>query len=235
MQRIDRVRGSLRGIMAGCLAAGVVSAPLPARAQDLTQLEIPAAEYTLGRFKYQAPKLDGWRQIANLRDSLSLVYAEQKTPEQPEQIQVRFGVALESHDIPAGADVQSAAALADLSRKQMAEARKADLIEAFPIEPVPSIDNLYTYRLLVRTPVAGMPEAYEVYYVALAPDKTQYLVIQCITKTKTYADELYFTQFYGSLASLKYVPPAAQEKAKQAGAAATGSPDASAPAAPPPH
>jgi hypothetical protein len=132
------------------------------------------------------------------------VYAEQV---REGTIETRFGYTMEAHEIPAGVTVADAAALAETSRKQMSEARKADLVAISPIEAVPSIENMYTYRLLVHSPVEGMPDAYEVYYVLMAPDKTQYLVIQCITKSPDYGDQIYFTQFYGSLVSLKYSPP----------------------------
>jgi hypothetical protein len=114
--------------------------------------------------------------------------------------------------------VKDAAALAALSANQMAEARKDDLVARSPIEAVPTLDNIYTYRLLVHAPVKDQPDAYEVYYVALAPDKTEYVVIQCITKTPDYANELYFTELYASLATLKYQGGA--DAAKPADAAA---------------
>jgi hypothetical protein len=184
-------------------------------ADDTMQLNVPAPEYTLGRFKYNAPRTDGWRQLANVKDTLSLVYANQ--PE-PDKIETVFGVAIEVHEIPPGTDVKDAAALTALSANQMAEARKEDLVARSPIEAVPTLDNIYTYRLLVHAPVKDQPDAYEVYYVALAPDKSQYVVIQCITKTPDYANELYFTELYGSLATLKYQGGA--DAAKPADAAA---------------
>jgi hypothetical protein len=182
----------------------------PAAAQDVLQLDPVKKEYTLGRFRYQPPQTDGWRQIANMTNALQMVYAEKKGED---KIETKFGVALESHDIPPNVQVPNAASLAELSRKQISEQRKDDLIEAFPIQPVPSIENLYTYRLFVHPPIAeegGVknPDAYEVYYVMTAPDKTQYMVIQCITKVPQYENELYFTEFYASLTSLRYVPEA---------------------------
>lgn len=194
-----------RGVLAFAIVAAWAGGSLPAFAQEVLQLTVPAPKYTLGRFVYEAPSMEGWRQLANVRSSLSLVYAEQKSEG---TIETRFGVAIEVHDVPAEAVVPDAAALADTSRKQMAEARKADLVALSAIEPVPSIDNMFTYRLLVRPPLPDQPDAYEVYYVAMAPDKSQYVVVQCITKAQDYADQLYFLQFYGSLASLKYVPEA---------------------------
>jgi hypothetical protein len=197
--------------------------PVPAFSQDFMQLDVVAPEYTLGNFKYQAPKTDGWRQMAQVKSSLSLVYAQQ--PE-PDKIETVFGVAMEAHEIPEGVVIESAAALAATSANQMAEARKADLVARSPVEAVPSIPNLYTYRLLVHAPVAGTPDGYEIYYVMLAPDKKQYLVIQCIAKVQDYGDQIYFQQFYGSLASLRY-----EAGAGNAAAPPVDAPKADAPAA----
>lgn len=187
-----------------------------AGAQGMMQLDVPAARYTLGSFTYEAPKADGWRQVANIQDSLALVYAEQKDEG---AIDTRFAVTMEAHDIPENAIVEDAAALADQSRKQMAESHKDDLVGQSGVEAVPSIDNLYTYRLLVHSPVKGDPDVYEVYYVSLSPDKKQYLVMQCITKTQDYANEIYWTEFYGSLASLRYAPKGAAPVDAATGAA----------------
>lgn len=198
-------------LSAGCLAAALlcIAPAAPARAQQMMQLDIPRPQYTLGGFKYEPPKADGWRQIVNTPNTLSLVYAEQKDEQ---TIETRFGVVIEVHDIPAETKVENVAALAELSRDQMAESRKADLVGVSPVEAVPSVENLYTYRLLVHSPVEGQPDAYEVYYVSMSPDATQYVVLQCITKTPEYGNEIYFLQFYGSLTSLKYVAPAAGTK-----------------------
>lgn len=203
MQRRDRKGTGSAWIAAAGLVALAAGAPATGHGQEMLQLTAPAAEYTLGRFKYNPPQVDGWRQVANLQSSMSLVYAEQKSED---TIDTRFGVAIEVHDIPSTVQVENAAALADLSRRQMSEARKADLVGLSPIAPVASVENLYMYRMLVHSPIKGDPDAYEVYYIMMAPDKTQYLVIQCITKTQDYENELYFNQFFGSLASLKYVP-----------------------------
>jgi len=205
MQRTNRRKFvAARGIVLA-LAIACSTTAVPAYAQDVMQLTVPAPEYTLGRFKYEPPKTDGWRQMANFQDGLSLIYAEQK---EEGAIDTRFGVAFEVHEIPAEIKVESASALVDLSRKQMAETRKADLVALSGVEQVGANENLWTYRLLVRSPIPDKPDGYEVYYVALAPDKTQYVVVQCITKEQNYGDQIYFTQFYGSLVSLKYSPPA---------------------------
>lgn len=225
MKRIDRTTGTFGWTAAACLLS--VLTATASFAEGVMQLDQPAKQYTLRRFTYVPPLVDGWRQIANAKDTLTLVYAEQKTPE---TIETLFGVAMEAHDIPAETRVESAAALADLSRRQMAEARKDDLVATSTIEQVPSIPNMYTYRLLMKAPKEGEPDAYEVYYVMMAPDSTQYLVIQCITKTPEYGNELYFNQFYGSLASVKYTPDPAAKKDAASGAAPASS--GGAPAAP---
>jgi hypothetical protein len=191
----------------------------------MMQLDVIAPEYTLRGFKYKAPATDGWRQMANVTGSLSIVYVVQPDPEKIETI---FGVAMEAHEIPADVQVEGAAALAVTSANQMAEARKADLVARSPVEAVPSIPNLYTYRLLVRAPVAGAPDGYEIYYVMLSPDKKQYLVIQCIAKVQDYGNQIYFTEFYGSLASLRYEPDGAKPETPKADAPKEEAPKADA-------
>jgi hypothetical protein len=205
MLRLDR-RIDVRAVMSAVsllavLGSGVLGSALVAQAQGMLQLDPITTDYTLGRFKYAAPRTDGWRQIANARDSLSLVYVESA---EEGKVETRFGVVMEVADIPPEQSIPDAAFLAQLSRNQMAEQRKADIVALSPIEPVPSIENLYTYRFLVRAPENLGYNAYEVYYVAMAPDKTQYVVVQCITKNETYANEIYFNEFYASLPSLKY-------------------------------
>lgn len=220
MLRLNR-RIEVRALLSAVSLFAVLGSAMVARAQGMLQLDPVAPEYTLGRFKYAAPKTDGWRQIANVRDTLSLVYAESS---EEGKIVTRFGVVMEVADIPPEQTVPDAAFLAQLSRNQMAEQRKADIVALSPIEAVPSIENLYTYRFLVRAPENLGYNAYEVYYVAMAPDKTQYVVVQCITKNETYANEVFFNEFYASLVSLKYggsaaaTPPAA-DPAKPADAA----------------
>src|SRR5689334_14803892 len=101
ISRGTRAASRLRSVAAAAVlvSAGFAALAVPAvvSAQDVMQLNVPAAEYTLGNFKYVPPKVDGWRQIANMKDALSLVYAEQ-LPE--EKIETKFGVAMEAHDIP---------------------------------------------------------------------------------------------------------------------------------------
>ncbi|HYB97867.1 MAG TPA: hypothetical protein VEC57_01920 [Candidatus Limnocylindrales bacterium] len=183
-------------------------APDHALAQGLLQLDPIPPEYTLGRFQYTPPRHDGWRQIANSTQSLQLVYVEQ-TPGS-DQINTKFGVVMEAHDIPAGTQIPSPSWLAELSRKQQADARKDEITGVSPILLVPGTTNIYTYRFLAKTPPgAAEPDAYEVYYVTMSPDEKQYLVVQCITKEKTYENQLYFQQFYATLSSIRYQADAA--------------------------
>jgi hypothetical protein len=218
----SRVRLS---IALACAAALPGATSAFAQTAAMMQLDVIAPEYTLRGFKYKAPATDGWRQMANVTGSLSIVYVVQPDPEKIETI---FGVAMEAHEIPADVQVEGAAALAVTSANQMAEARKADLVGRSPVEAVPSIENLYTYRLMVRSPVAGQPDGYEIYYVMLSPDKKQYLVAQCIAKNQDYSNQVYFQEFYGSLASIRYV---GSEGAPATPPAASSAPKADAPQA----
>ncbi|HYC54239.1 MAG TPA: hypothetical protein VEL28_04800 [Candidatus Binatia bacterium] len=205
------------------------------QAQPMLQLDPIPPKYTLGRFEYEPPRADGWRQIANSTQSLQLVYVEQMPGS--DEINTKFGVVMEAHDIPAGTQIPTPHYLAELSRTQQAEQRKSDITGVSPILLVPGTTNIYTYRFLAKTPEgASEPEAYEVFYVTMAPDESQYLVIQCITKEKTYENQVYFTQFYATLPSIKHLGKTAADAApagEAKPAAPVAVPGAPAPATPP--
>lgn len=215
-----------RRLLAAVAAIVIPALAASAFAQGMMQLVAIAPEYKLGHFRYEAPRVDGWRQDANAVGALSLIYAEQG---QEGAINIRFGLVAESAAIPPDAGVKDAATLAETSRRQMEAQRKPDILEVFPPEPVPSVENLYHYRFRVRTPSPENPTAYELYYVLMAPDRSEYVVMQGITRTEQYKDELYYMQFYGSLASLKWQ---AGDAATPSGSAAPAAPAASAPSAP---
>lgn len=171
-------------------------------AQNVLQFDPPKPEYTLGGFRYKPPLFDGWRQLANATQYLQLMYIE--SPEEG-KLDTRFAVIYEVHEIPPEAEVRDAASLAEISRRQMGEKRKPDLVGVSPIAPVPGTKvDMYTYRFLTKAPPEVGHNVYEVYYVAISADQKQYLVIQCITKSETYENELYFQQFYASLADLTF-------------------------------
>ncbi|HXC51949.1 MAG TPA: hypothetical protein VN634_13760 [Candidatus Limnocylindrales bacterium] len=229
---------SLIGTRAWMLALGVLSGmallPRPSSAQEMLQLVVPSKEYTLGHFKYQPPQADGWRQMSVSPDTLSLVYAEKKSAEDDAAINTLFGAAFEAHDIPDGVKIESAQSLGELSRKQISDQRKDDVVSADPVQAVSSVPDMYTYRLLVHSPIKGDPDGYEVYFVLTSPDRKQYLVIQGITKSQKYQDELYYNQFYGSLTSLKYDRSIGADVPAPAPASPPAVAPSAAPASPPP-
>ena len=225
MHRQNRTKLSTIAAVAALLATLAMPAR-PAGAQEMLQLVVPQPEYTLGGFKYRPPQADGWRQMSLSPETLSLVYAERKS-ESDESINTHFGAAFEAHKIPDGVKVESPKQLAELSRTQISAAREADLVKAEDVQQVASNPDLYWYRLLVHSPIKGDPDGYEVYYVLTSPDRKQYLVIQGITKAQDYQNQVWFTQFYGSLATLKY--DAAAAAAAAAAPAATGATGAPAP------
>lgn len=211
------------------VAAGVFAVlAASAHAQGTAQLDPVAKSYTLGRFAYEAPLADGWRQLANAKDSLQLVYAEQL---EDNKINTRCHVVLEIHELPADSGVPGVAELAEVGRRQMGDRVKAEMAAISPVAAVPGVENIYTYRFLLHGPPEMGSDYYQVYYVALAPDKTQYVVIQLNTKDMDYENQIYFQQFYATLARLKYQAPAA---ANVPGAGAAGSAGAGATTPAPP-
>lgn len=219
---------------AGAAIAFVAMMPgATAHAQGTAQLDPVAKTYTLGRFKYEAPQFDGWRQIANAPDTLQLVYAEQM---EGNQINTRCHVVLEVYDLPAESRPPGVAELAEAGRKQLGAKVKDQMVAASLTAPVPGVENVSTYRFLLHGPPEMGSDYYQVYYVALAPDKSQYVVMQVNTKDTDYENQMYFQQFYATLARLKYEAPAGAAAASPSAAAAVpgGAAPASGAAAVPP-
>ncbi len=217
-----------------CTAAIVLAAATSsgsALAEDMAQLDPLAKSYTLGRFHYEGPDADGWRQVANATDSLQLVYAEQL---EENKINNRCYIVMEVHDLPAEAGSPAASDLAERGRRQRTEGVKEQLAALSPIAAVPGVDNTYTYRFLLHGPPELGADYYEVYYVMLAADKSQYVIMQVNTRDLDYENQLYFQQFYATLAKLKYQASVVADAAKSAGAtAATGAGEGTKPAASP--
>jgi len=206
----------LRAAVVGAVAVMQVVGATGAFAQDMAQYDPLAKSYTLGRFQYKGPDADGWRQIANETANLQLVYVEQL---EGGKFNTRCHVIFESADVPAAFGSPSAAALADASRREQRDKLKDQVAGASPVAAVPGAENVYTYRFLLHGPPELGSDYYQVYYVALAPDKSQYVVVQLNVLDQDYENQLYFQQFYGTLPNLKYqaaATPGAEDAAKRA-------------------
>ncbi|MBI5506926.1 MAG: hypothetical protein HY899_19235 [Deltaproteobacteria bacterium] len=200
-------------MVAGALALAAGPSVAPAFAQDMAQLDPLAKNYTLGGFRYEGPDADGWRQVANAADSLQLVYVEQL---EEGKFNTRCHVIIEIDNVAPEFGKPEAAGLAEAGRRQQMEKAKDKLAAVSPIAAVPGVVDTYTYRFLVHGPADLGKDFYQVYYVVLSPDKSQYVVMQVNVLDQDYENQLYFQQFYATLAKLKYQTPAGDGGAKDA-------------------
>ncbi len=197
-----------------------------AQAQGLTQLDPVAPKYTLGSWAYEAPQFDGWRQLASSTRTLDLVYAERVDDE---RINTRIAVTLGAFDIPEEArPTADPALLAELSRRQQIKAREGQDLLFSAVEPVPGDNGLQTFSLVTRDG-EGNNALHESFYVALAADRSEYLVVQMATQEMDFAGQGYFQQFFASLASLRSsIAQAAPEGASDDAASTDEAPAAAA-------
>ncbi len=189
----------MRSVFAAFFFAAMVAAPISqAHAQGFTQLVVLQEEYDLGVFKFKPPTFDGWRQVAAGPRGLEFVYAERLDAT---RINTRVHVKVITVDIPEDASIEGIDQLAELSRKQQVESRGTFVVEPGKVEDVPGSNHMKTYTIVSKQ--GSELKLHEVFFVAIAGDKSEYAVVQLQTQEDDYEDSLYYAQFYGSIASLK--------------------------------
>jgi hypothetical protein len=198
----------LRSFLAGILA--ILAASATAAAEDVSVYAPVQPQYKIGDFEYKAPSQDGWRQVTSSESSFVLVYAESIPPN---QINTRVQVDAEAFAVPDPMVIQSLVWLTEQGQAQQVKERGDNLIAFSKIAPLASNANVLSYALVTR---AGTEDLHEVFYVMLAPDKSSYLVAKMTTKEPDHRQQIYFSQFEESLASLVHKPPVAPSPAKGA-------------------
>jgi hypothetical protein len=171
-------------------------------------------EYRLGSFQYTAPQVDGWRQIANESDVLRLVYVEQLGPE---TFNTRVDVVAEAFEIPDPELVPSGLALAQSGQQQQMEARGEAIAGYTRLEALPSAVEAYAYTISLK--LTEEQKRYETFVVAIAPDKTEYLVVKITVDEDEYTKQQFFLDIYESMKTIQHpgkAAPAAPDGQKQA-------------------
>lgn len=204
---------------------------LTAQAQQVLQLLVPPSTYNLSGFTYEPPQVDGWRQTSLDPAGVEMIYAETKDGE---SVDTRCHVVARAFPIPSPEAVEGLAQLAEASRQQQYDKRRDEVIGLSPSVPLAD-SGLYTYSFVVKSPVNEEERGYEDYYVTMAPDKSEYLIMQLVTRDEDFRDQLYFNYLLGSLASLRHRSTAAKDgdsKAAATEAPAVSEPTPAAPTAP---
>lgn len=154
--------------------------------------------YKIGDFDYRAPTVDGWRQVTSSESGFVLVYAEHVPPD---QINTRIQVEAESFAVPDPKMVPDLLWLTEQGQAQQVKERGEKLVAFSKIVPIGANDKVLSYALVTRI---GEEDLHEIFCVTLAPDKTSYLVAKMTTKEPDYRQQVYFSQFEASLASLAH-------------------------------
>ncbi len=193
-------------LVAAAAVCWLLAAP-QAMAQGTSVLHSVAETYEISKFHYNAPQFDGWRQIDS-GDALLLVYAEQVDDV---AIRTRCSVVMRAYEIEDPREVKDAEWLAQISRIQQLETRAEHVVSDTPVERVSADSGLYRFKIVSKED--STPDGrHELFYVVLAPDKSEYVVVHFVSEESGFDGELYFQQFYGSLASLEFAGPKASEE-----------------------
>lgn len=164
-----------------------------------------APKYQLGDFDYEGPTVAGWRQVTSAENMFILVYAEEIDGG---QINTRAQVNAESYKIPDGAaDGRDTLWLTEQGQAQQVKERGDKLVAFSKITPIESNPSVMSYSLVTKIDGVDM---FETFYVALAPDKTSYIVGKLTTKDIDFRTQPYFSQLEASLKSLRHAPRAAE-------------------------
>jgi hypothetical protein len=195
-----------------------------AAAQGVSMLNPIAPTYTLLGFVYTPPKTDGWRELTSQPDAVRIVYAEQLDPA---QINTRADFTVQSFPIDAPAKVPDAITLTQLSMSQRLDEKKQETAtEVVAISrPQQLVGEVPTFEYELRLKVNG-EEVFEDYFVALAPDKSQYLAAKMVTKDKDFRELPYFKPLQDSMTALKFpgAAPLDQQSSNGSASASTSAP-----------
>ena len=174
-----------------------------AAAQGLSMYAPLAPKYQIGDFEYQAPKVDGWRQVTSGEVSFILVYAEMI---EGDKINTRAQVNAEAFAIPENAALgHDTLWLTEQGQAQQVKERGDSLVAFSKIAPVKANADVLSYSLVTKQ---GDIELFETFYVMLAPNKSSYIVAKVTTKDTDFRTQPYFGQLEESLASLRHAPRA---------------------------
>jgi len=181
--------------------------------------------YALLGFVFAPPKVDGWRELASQPDAVRIVYAEQI---ENSQINTRADVTIQVFPIDEPAKVPDAATLTRLSMNQRVEEKKNETgTEILAMSyPQALVGDVPTFEYQLNLKIAG-EEVFEDYFVALAPDKSQYLAAKLVTKDKDFRELPYFKPLQDSMTQLTFANAAAPPPAASPAPAEAASPPAS--------
>jgi hypothetical protein len=191
-----------------------LAAPPPAAAQGFSVLNPLAPSYTLLGFVYEPPKGEGWREVGKGADMVHLIYAEQLAEG---QINTRGDFTAQSFPVslPEKVQLPDGFTLTRLSQAQRLKEKKDENVELVALsEPAQLGDSLvYEYTLVLKI---ANEDVLEHYFVALAPDKSEYVAAKIVSKDKDLRDQPYFKAVQDSMKLLKFGSAPSTDSARAA-------------------
>ncbi len=197
MRERSRARRHLVALVAVIVLSWPAARSVAAAAEQV--LRPPSPSYRVGGFVYGAPTGAGWRELSASPTTVELVYVEMVSAK---KLNSRAHVVVEASKVPEGARVEGGEALARTSLEQQAAARADSLVAKSAVSPVPGDSGFYSYT--ISSKLKGV-DLIEVFYVLLAADRSEYVVVKLATRDADYQTTPYYTDIYASLASF-HVP-----------------------------
>ena len=167
-----------------------------ARAQGISMLSPMPPKYVIGGFEYVPPQGDGWRETSSSPDELRIVYAELIDAD---TINTRVEFWARAFEIEDPAQAPDGFRLALASFEQRKKERGDSLVAHSNIEMLGGSAGIFTYSLVLRV---GDADAFEIFYVFLAPDKSGYVAAKFVSRDADYDQQPYFKPFLQSLSTL---------------------------------
>lgn len=201
-----RMRLNVPALLAGALI--LMSTGLASAQGGLAVYAPIAPQYRIGDFLYNAPRQDGWRQVASNPGMFILVYAESLPPD---QVLTRLTVVAEAHAIEAENRefIEGGRWLAGQSFNQQTGEREGRMVAYSPIQAVGDND-VHKYTLVSTGPDGK--DSFETFYLRLAPDNSSYWIAKFVTSEADYQEQIYLQQFEDSLSSLRVETVAASSE-----------------------
>jgi len=156
-------------------------------------------QYRIGGFDYRPPAGDGWRETGKTDNELRLVFAVQLPDSTSVDMRAEFiahAFAVEDANL-----VADASELASKSLEQQSARRRGTLVALTRVESVAEAEGVYAFTLVSR---GNGQDYFERFYVALAPDRSEYISAKLTTKDTDLDKTPYLGPLQSSLASLTH-------------------------------
>jgi len=194
--------------------------PSSVASQGVTVYNIVAEEYRIGNFRIHPPRGDGWRQIGDSHPVLRMVYAESLDDGSANKtILTRADIVAQAFAVSNPDVIPNGLRLTLNGQTQMMEQRGDSLVGYSRIEKIETGVETHKYTLKIKLGETKIRS--ETYFVSLAPDRSEYLVIK-VTIDEEDSEQLpFYNEFLDSFKTLSFPQAQSAEPAASLDDAAT--------------